>query len=199
MTINSLYGNIPVLPNKYQTSLESILTVYLSIQNQAVDKLDPENVYTVEKIYIHENYDPINYLNDIAVIRLNRQVEKSVKKNWICLSGNKSLNLINSTVYAIGFGVTSMGSSELSNLLQQVNLYIYPFSTCNLPTVGIQTNPDSQICAGNLGKNKDTCQGDSGGPLIYNYKGIWYVIGIVSYGKGCAISNLAGKFLFIFF
>ena len=180
------------MPNKYQTSLESILTVYLSIENQEIDKQNPDNIYTVEKLYLHEDYDPVNFLNDIALLRLNEEVVKSVKADWICLPTNKTFNLINSTVYTAGFGVTSPYSQELSNILQQVSLQVYQFSTCNLSTIGLQTDSNSQFCAGNLRESKDTCQGDSGSPVMYNYLGIWYVIGIVSYGKGCAINTYAG-------
>ena len=135
----------------------------------------------------------MSYLNDIALIRLNQQVEKSIKKNWICLFDKQYTDVINSSVYAIGFGVTNLLNAQLSNFLQQVYLYIYVFSTCDISTLGIKTDPNSQICAGNLGNSKDTCQGDSGSPLMYNHKGIWYIVGIVSYGSGCAISNLAGN------
>lgn len=40
----------------------------------------------------------------------------------------------------------------------------------------------NQICAGGE-KGKDSCKGDSGGPLMYEYKQLFYVVGVVSYGK----------------
>ena len=43
---------------------------------------------------------------------------------------------------------------------------------------------DSMICAAE--PDKDTCQGDSGGPLFRLYKGTYYLIGVTSWGYGCA-------------
>ena len=41
----------------------------------------------------------------------------------------------------------------------------------------------------------DTCQGDSGGPLLlYTASQQWELVGITSYGDGCARANAAGVY-----
>jgi len=47
--------------------------------------------------------------------------------------------------------------------------------------------PATQLCAGRALGGHDTCQGDSGGPLVaYGADGTPRLVGITSYGRGCA-------------
>jgi trypsin len=46
------------------------------------------------------------------------------------------------------------------------------------------------ICAAVPGGGKDACQGDSGGPLVVGDQ----IVGIVSWGVGCALANYPGVY-----
>ena len=52
--------------------------------------------------------------------------------------------------------------------------------------------PNSKMCAYRQGT--DSCQGDSGGPLVVREDGRWTVVGVVSYGIGCARTGNAGVY-----
>ena len=62
------------------------------------------------------------------------------------------------------------------------------------PFFAVEIN-DKKLCARDLNNRIDTCQGDSGGPLVTKEAGGYYsLIGVVSWGFGCAQSNAPGVY-----
>ncbi|XP_029794393.1 serine protease 52-like isoform X5 [Suricata suricatta] len=95
--------------------------------------------------------------------------------------------------WVTGWGITTTRHSMTSEL-QKVNIKLIKWKTCS-HIMPIFTR--NMLCAGSPQGGKDACQGDSGGPLVCQKKtnqGIWYQLGIVSWGVGCGRKRLPGVY-----
>ncbi|EAT42701.1 AAEL005823-PA [Aedes aegypti] len=153
-----------------------------------VDLNDPdaEDIWIVEKI-VHEDYSPETRYDDIALLRLERNVTISLHVRPACLGTDRTERIHRATV--TGWGKTSQ-DSHLSDSLGKVSLDVpSDRKKCARMYRGIGQSPliDRQICAGSLDGNQDACHGDSGGPLQVFEEGEcrYHVVGVVSYGKIC--------------
>lgn len=99
-------SELVIKPNRYHPNVASILTIYTGVHNQQEDKLNQANIYKVAKVIIHESFNSQMYLNDIALILLDRNVLKSPQVDWICWQSPFAFPPIDSTVFAVGFGNT---------------------------------------------------------------------------------------------
>lgn len=83
-----------------------------------------------------------------------------------------------------GWGTTSEGGG-VSSQLMKVEVPLVSPKRCEAAYSGQITK--SMICAGFDQGGKDSCQGDSGGPLyMRQLNGEMALIGVVSWGEGCA-------------
>lgn len=144
--------------------------------------------YDVESsvVKVHPRYNPGTNENDVALIG----IASDFKEN----DASKPLPVIQQgaqvkgTAVSSGWGTTSEGGST-SNVLMKVNLPLIDDAECS-KAYSDRFYKKSMICAGYMSGGKDTCQGDSGGPLILDGK----LIGIVSWGYGCARAGYPGVY-----
>lgn len=149
------------------------------------------SVSTVKRIIVHPDFVGGILKADLALLQLTRP-----------LPDIPTLPLVQTTAKLIGNKATAAGwgnmkadpASQLFPFrLQQVTLPVVSNKTCN---EGFEQNQSQlvhpigsdMLCAGYLAGGKDTCQGDSGGPLMVQQDGKWALIGLTSWGEGCATS-----------
>lgn len=143
-------------------------------------------IHMISKIISHELYNETKIINDIALIRVKSSFRFTNKRRKIKLidSGKKLKSGIMACI--IGWGVKNEGGS-VSLELQKVNIPIISFFECRIYLSYLERG---QICAGYRQGGHDACQGDSGGPLIVDNS----LVGIVSWGEGCARPGKPGVY-----
>lgn len=148
---------------------------------------------SVQKIIIHEKYDPNTNNNDIALLKLSSPLTFSSTVKSVCLP-NVGVDLSpNRQAWITGWGaLRSSGPSP--DKMNQAQVTIYSRETCNSPLVLDGAVTETMICAGKLSGGVDTCQGDSGGPLVVKQDDIWWLAGDTSWGIGCAWRNRPGVY-----
>lgn len=148
----------------------------------------------VKKIVMHEDYDAKrNLRNDIALLKVTIPFDLSTRTmspiNGICLPDRGVEFPGHATVS--GWGKVSE-SGGLSNQLRAVNVSLMDDAACK--SFYGQRIVDKMVCAGYVQGGRDACQGDSGGPLVKKVKGRHYLVGVVSWGVGCARADNPGVY-----
>ena len=158
-------------------------------QNSAIETIPQQNI-PVAQIIERDDYDEKNINNDIALLRLSTDVVFNDNVVPACLPTDPNLKYDGQQAVVSGWGTTSQGGST-SNLLKETTVKIVANSdsTCLGPYGNIG---NTRMCAYTAGT--DSCQGDSGGPLVVKEDGRYTVVGVVSYGNGCAVANNAGVY-----
>ncbi|HCH5095090.1 serine protease [Vibrio parahaemolyticus] len=146
----------------------------------------------VNNIYSHTAYNSHTTNNDIALIEL----EHSVDSATIDLATPEVLDSVRAgdKLHVAGWGNTSTTDRVYPTVLQQVDLEYVDRAICQNLSGNYSNVSDDGICAGYYWGGKDSCQGDSGGPLIVDDNGINKLLGVVSWGDGCAQPNAYGVY-----
>ncbi|XP_061719512.1 serine protease snake-like isoform X2 [Cydia pomonella] len=161
---------------------------------------------TILKITKHPEYAAPKKYNDIAIIELVDAITDFTELiQPACLWTSFDTSSLGYKANLTGWGVIETTGLQSSPELQAAEVDIIDSGVCDQLLrpfcsrlwCGLQ---DGQICAGKLAGGVDACQGDSGGPLQVRIPGVnvpgqgtmHYVIGVTSFGIGCARSNKPG-------
>ncbi|KAG2459150.1 CTRC protein, partial [Polypterus senegalus] len=144
-----------------------------------------------EKIFVHEKWNSLFIINDIALIKLKEHVTLSTSIQTACLPLD-GLELPNDyPCYITGWG-RIYTNGPLADNLQQALLPVVSYDICSKSDWWGGTVKRTMVCAGGDGLLSG-CNGDSGGPLnCQNANRAWEVHGIVSFGSGLKC-NMAKK------
>ncbi|XP_027710465.1 coagulation factor X-like isoform X1 [Vombatus ursinus] len=175
--------------------LESMKPHYVTLGDHDKFLREPsEEKIPVKEIHTHPYYVFENYDNDIALLYLSRDVVFNKYILPICLP-NHNLGTLLTKEGKIGM-VSGWGSTYYlgpsSRFLMRVDLQVISMETCQKSTNKIVT--DNMFCAGYGMEAKDSCKGDSGGPLAVFYRDTWYLLGVISWGEGCAEEGKYGVY-----
>ncbi|XP_043679848.1 transmembrane protease serine 9-like [Vespula pensylvanica] len=149
-------------------------------------------VRRIKSVTIHEEFHTYNFNNDIAIIEMDRPVSLDSIVRTACLPEDKAIDYTGAMATVVGWGRTGE-NKPVSDELRKVNVPILSQEECD--QAGYQKNrlTDNMFCAGYLDGKRDACFGDSGGPLhVKGSYGHLEVIGIISWGRGCARPNFPG-------
>ena len=172
--------------------------IQVVIGTTKLDESSTGETINVRAITNHESFDSSGKLeNDISLLRL----ETNSTQTPISAISTADFSEIDSgdLLTAIGWGALEdffgdFDNAEFPNELQEVQLPLVKPSTCRSVYSDIFTIFDDPLCAGYPQGGKDSCQGDSGGPLIIYKDETPYLVGVVSWGNGCAQAGFYGVY-----
>lgn len=144
----------------------------------------------VTDVWIHPDWNSNALTNDASLLTL----DTSLSEAPLALASPADADLYaagaGSTV--LGWGVTESGSP--SDILRKVDVPVTADDAC-AESYRESFDVATMVCAGLEEGGKDSCQGDSGGPLVgVAADGTRKLIGIVSWGQGCAEPNFYGVY-----
>jgi trypsin len=134
----------------------------------------------IDQVIVHEAYDGKTYAHDIALVRL-----RTAQQGRSIPMAGASLSLVGERLEVTGWGATS----EMGRTSSELRLARVPFvdtDTCNSSGSYNGAIGTGMLCAGEAEGGIDSCQGDSGGPLVLRKPGGPVLVGVVSFGEGCA-------------
>ncbi|KAF2905775.1 hypothetical protein ILUMI_00397 [Ignelater luminosus] len=160
---------------------------------------------SVESITTHPEYVCRKVKNDLAILKLDSDLQWSEFARPACLpassGANGYTNFANVLATVAGWGWTNEDSQKGSraNVLQKAKVNILETEKCRewYKSQGKKGKiQETQMCAGYETGGVDSCWADSGGPLMVasGAGDQLMVVGVVSTGIGCARPFLPGLY-----
>ncbi|XP_056392700.1 transmembrane protease serine 9-like [Hyla sarda] len=165
-----------------------------------------EALYSLSDVRISTQYiNSKGIQGDIALLKLSVPVTYTNYIRPICLPSSSLSFPTGMDCWVSGWGdIGYNGDLAYPLTLQKVMVPLIDYKTCDTMYHMNSTYSsfltlvyNTMRCAGYAAGGKGSCQGDSGGPLMCKVNGVWYQVGIVSWGEGCAKSNRPGVYTLV--
>ncbi|XP_022122387.2 trypsin-1 [Pieris rapae] len=166
----------------YQTDASKlIVAVGTSLRSEGI-------TYAVASVYPHEGYSSVTVDNDIGLVAVTGTIKFGEKVMPANIAPSLLQIPVGTQAIVSGFGRTEFEGK--SSDLRAALVSIVSQKDCKKSYLNLGTITPGMICAAAGNPPRDACQGDSGGPLVVTNT----VIGIVSWGEGCANSSYPGVY-----
>ena len=145
---------------------------------------------TAKKIIVHPQFNYKNQHNDIALVKLSKNVSSPKPLEIIDPAEATPVEQFSHSLL-LGWGTIDPRIPNITNTLQQADVPVIKDSICS-SRLGSNFDSATMLCAGLLSSSDsildgvDTCYGDSGGPLAVFTGDKWKLLGITSWGYSCA-------------
>ncbi|XP_026491043.2 trypsin-4-like [Vanessa tameamea] len=163
----------------------------LSVRLGSSWKTHGGEMYDIKESYVHPKYIRNTKVNDVGLIKLYSPLRFSARVLPIRMVEKGARMLADQAAIVSGWGKLRE-SGPSATFLQSSTIMTIAMKLCRHS--GLDRNPidpASMFCAGSFSQPApDACQGDSGGPLVS--EGV--LIGVVSWGLGCARGNFPGVY-----
>uniref|UniRef100_A0A672JDN2 Uncharacterized protein n=1 Tax=Salarias fasciatus TaxID=181472 RepID=A0A672JDN2_SALFA len=157
-----------------------------------------EQIFKVEKYWIHEGFDSESYDNDIAILKLETDIGmcavNSPEVFPACLP-ERGLALPDWTECEIsGYGKDAEFSPMFSERVKRGYVRLWPKERCVPDVLSGRKVTANMLCAGDTRGLDDACKGDSGGPLVCRNNDRMTLMGVISWGVGCGQKETPGVY-----
>uniref|UniRef100_A0A673UGP4 Transmembrane protease serine 5 n=1 Tax=Suricata suricatta TaxID=37032 RepID=A0A673UGP4_SURSU len=154
----------------------------------------PHQEAAVERIIPHPLYSTQNHDYDIALLQLRTPLNFSDTVGAVCLPAEEQHFPRGSQCWVSGWGHTHPSHAHNSDTLRDTAVPLLGTRLCNSSCMYGGALTPRMLCAGHADGRADACQGDSGGPLVCRDGGTWHLVGVVSWGRGCAEPHHPGVY-----